>query len=419
MAADPEPRRQHVDTAVAGAARVVPVVRRRARRVPRRPSRRYQARKRADARARLRRPAARVVVAPAFRCGAHAARAVRPRARRRVPGHERAAGRSSPRAGVRRRERSLPSATTRRRSTASATPRNATSSSSPSASARTSSCSTGTTDRRRRSCAPPTRSWRRHRPTTSTTRRCGRRVPTVHRRRSVSCARRGRAIGRRVRERSSSSTSAASPCTTRRCCSAPPTTAICSSSSSTARRIPYVKYGGLRFLEAAHVKDLLCVLRIVENPNDELAWFRVLQLLDGVGPATAPTSRGGRRDPCPKTTCPKPAAFVAARARPTARRLDREAGPGAAVERVRAWLDDRVDARYRERVSALGRPRRAHQGRVAGAEPRAVPDRSGPRPAVGHRRAGRPAAPRRRLSDAVDDPLGQGLRVAVRPRRST
>ena len=54
-----------------------------------------------------------------------------------------------------------------------------------------------------------------------------------------------------------------------------------------ARRIPYVKYGGLRFLEAAHVKDLLCTLRIVENPNDELAWFRVLQLVDGIGPATA------------------------------------------------------------------------------------------------------------------------------------
>ncbi|MGI8777789.1 MAG: ATP-dependent helicase, partial [Acidimicrobiales bacterium] len=53
------------------------------------------------------------------------------------------------------------------------------------------------------------------------------------------------------------------------------------------RNIPYVKYGGLRFLEAAHVKDLLGLLRILENPSDELAWFRVLRLLDGVGPATA------------------------------------------------------------------------------------------------------------------------------------
>ena len=52
------------------------------------------------------------------------------------------------------------------------------------------------------------------------------------------------------------------------------------------RRIPFVKYGGLRFLEAAHVKDLLAVLRILENPSDELAWHRTLGLADGVGPAT-------------------------------------------------------------------------------------------------------------------------------------
>jgi len=53
------------------------------------------------------------------------------------------------------------------------------------------------------------------------------------------------------------------------------------------RNIPFVKYGGLRFLETAHVKDALAVLRIVENPRDEVSWFRVLQLLEGVGPATA------------------------------------------------------------------------------------------------------------------------------------
>lgn len=53
------------------------------------------------------------------------------------------------------------------------------------------------------------------------------------------------------------------------------------------RGIPYHKYGGLRFLEAAHVKDLISILRILENPRDELAWFRVLQKFDGVGPSTA------------------------------------------------------------------------------------------------------------------------------------
>jgi DNA helicase-2/ATP-dependent DNA helicase PcrA len=53
------------------------------------------------------------------------------------------------------------------------------------------------------------------------------------------------------------------------------------------RKIPFVKYGGLKFLEASHVKDVLCVLRWVENPRDSLAAFRVLQLLPGVGPGNA------------------------------------------------------------------------------------------------------------------------------------
>jgi DNA helicase-2/ATP-dependent DNA helicase PcrA len=55
----------------------------------------------------------------------------------------------------------------------------------------------------------------------------------------------------------------------------------------TRRQIPFVKYGGLRYLEAAHVKDLMALFRLVDNRANELAWFRVLQLLDGVGPVTA------------------------------------------------------------------------------------------------------------------------------------
>ncbi|HTI06021.1 MAG TPA: ATP-dependent helicase [Gemmatimonadales bacterium] len=51
--------------------------------------------------------------------------------------------------------------------------------------------------------------------------------------------------------------------------------------------IPFVKYGGLKFLEAAHVKDVLCILRWAENPRDDVAGFRVLQLLPGIGPAQA------------------------------------------------------------------------------------------------------------------------------------
>ena len=51
------------------------------------------------------------------------------------------------------------------------------------------------------------------------------------------------------------------------------------------RNIPFVKYGGLKFLEAAHVKDALCFLRLAENPRDTTSAHRVLQLLDGFGPA--------------------------------------------------------------------------------------------------------------------------------------
>jgi ATP-dependent DNA helicase UvrD/PcrA len=53
------------------------------------------------------------------------------------------------------------------------------------------------------------------------------------------------------------------------------------------RKIPFVEHGGIGYLEAAHVKDFVCVLRIVDNPGDQLSWFRVLRLLPGVGPVTA------------------------------------------------------------------------------------------------------------------------------------
>jgi len=53
------------------------------------------------------------------------------------------------------------------------------------------------------------------------------------------------------------------------------------------RDIPYVKYGGLKYLESAHVKDVLAVLNWADNPRNDMVGFRVLQLLDGIGPATA------------------------------------------------------------------------------------------------------------------------------------
>jgi DNA helicase II / ATP-dependent DNA helicase PcrA len=53
------------------------------------------------------------------------------------------------------------------------------------------------------------------------------------------------------------------------------------------RNIPFVKYGGLKFLEAAHVKDIMSVLRWADNPRNAVAGFRVLKLLPGIGPAAA------------------------------------------------------------------------------------------------------------------------------------
>jgi DNA helicase II / ATP-dependent DNA helicase PcrA len=55
----------------------------------------------------------------------------------------------------------------------------------------------------------------------------------------------------------------------------------------TARRVPFVKFGGLKFLEAAHVKDFLAGLRLLDNAADEIAWYRLLRLHDGIGPARA------------------------------------------------------------------------------------------------------------------------------------
>ena len=53
------------------------------------------------------------------------------------------------------------------------------------------------------------------------------------------------------------------------------------------RRIPFMKFGGFKFMESAHVKDLISYLRVVANPRDTLSWNRILQLAPGVGKSTA------------------------------------------------------------------------------------------------------------------------------------
>ena len=54
-----------------------------------------------------------------------------------------------------------------------------------------------------------------------------------------------------------------------------------------ARKIPYLKFGGLRFTDTAHVKDFLAAARILANPADDMAWFRLLRLHEGIGPVHA------------------------------------------------------------------------------------------------------------------------------------
>ncbi len=143
-------------------------------------------------------------------------------------------------------------------------------------------------------------------------------------------------------------------CASRRCSCAPPITAICSSSSCRAERIPYVKYGGLRFLEAAHVKDLMCLFRLADNHRDELAWFRLLQLLDGVGPVRRPS--GHRR----RSVSTSPAATPRCRLRwpLAAEELPAAARPAAdALVVALARGDRRIGRRPRASACATRSPR--------------------------------------------------------------
>ncbi len=51
--------------------------------------------------------------------------------------------------------------------------------------------------------------------------------------------------------------------------------------------IPFVKYGGLKFMEAAHIKDIIAYLKVAFNPLDSVSWHRILLLIEGIGPQTA------------------------------------------------------------------------------------------------------------------------------------
>jgi DNA helicase II / ATP-dependent DNA helicase PcrA len=124
----------------------------------------------------------------------------------------------------------------------------------------------------------------------------------------------------------------------------------------TRRRIPYVKYGGLRYLEAAHVKDFIALLRLADNSADEISWFRVLQLVEGVGPATARraldvlmaapeadrlSSWSRARERLPASARP-----AADRVVTTLRETTTETSAGLRAERLRDALAPLIETRY-------------------------------------------------------------------------
>jgi DNA helicase II / ATP-dependent DNA helicase PcrA len=122
-----------------------------------------------------------------------------------------------------------------------------------------------------------------------------------------------------------------------------------------ARGIPYVKYGGLKFTEAAHVKDFIAAARVVANPADNLAWFRLLRLHEGIGPVLARRviDTLGLTEPGPLRRWAEAAECLPPRSRPavslTVQRLIAAADLERTADRAAAILGalhDPVTARY-------------------------------------------------------------------------
>ncbi|HEY9214405.1 MAG TPA: ATP-dependent helicase [Ancylobacter sp.] len=118
----------------------------------------------------------------------------------------------------------------------------------------------------------------------------------------------------------------------------------------TRRNIPFVKFGGLKFLDSAHVKDMLAALRFAQNPRDRVAGFRVMQLLPGVGPSSAQTvldAMADRPDPVAalnELPCPPRAAADWPNFVVLLRDLrERGAGWPAEIGQVRNWYEPHLE----------------------------------------------------------------------------
>ena len=126
----------------------------------------------------------------------------------------------------------------------------------------------------------------------------------------------------------------------------------------TRRNIPFVKFGGLKFLDAAHVKDLLALLRFVQNPRDRVAGFRLMQLLPGVGPATAQRALDAMQaaaDPIgallETPTPPRAGEDWASFTQLAAQLAAQQIGWPAELERARLWYEPHLDRRHEDAVT--------------------------------------------------------------------
>ena len=240
---------------------------------------------------------------------------------------------------------------------------------------------------------------------------------------------------RRARRRSTTSSSGswsgarrACRCASRRCCSATAHHSDALEVELGRRNIPFVKFGGLRFLEAAHVKDALACLRWAENPRDSLAGFRVAQLLPGMGPRLADALvrhvAGGALRAAARARQLRSARRGARRLARVRRAVRAPHRRGRAVGRPAwAWCaagTSRTLARiYDDARARLADIEQLEQ--LAAAAPsreRFLSDLTLDPPAGDRRRGGR-ASPRRGLPDPLDDPLGEGAGMGQRVRAST
>jgi DNA helicase II / ATP-dependent DNA helicase PcrA len=121
-----------------------------------------------------------------------------------------------------------------------------------------------------------------------------------------------------------------------------------------ARRVPFEKWGGIKFLEAAHVKDMLAFLRVAENPRDEVSWFRLLQLLPGIGEISARRAlasleaAGWHVNGLAAWDVPPRAAATHSALTTLMQRLSASSGadPGADIANVRGVYDDILRHRF-------------------------------------------------------------------------